>query len=64
VERFLGGVEISEQADERGEDAPRLREVDGVDGVVNRAGGCHAPDLTTFAPARASVGSASAGAHI
>jgi hypothetical protein len=35
VQRFLGGVEVAEQTDERREHAPRFGDVDSVDGLVD-----------------------------
>ena len=34
VQRFLGDVEVAEQADQRGEHAPRLGDIDGIHRLV------------------------------
>ncbi|MFN8540921.1 MAG: hypothetical protein U0232_26010 [Thermomicrobiales bacterium] len=39
VQRLLGPVEVAEEADERGEDAPRFVAVEVVDGLANLFGG-------------------------
>src|SRR3954468_21675934 len=41
VQRLLGRIEIAEQTDQRRQHTPRLRDVDGVDGLVNGIGRGH-----------------------